>query len=259
MVSLDRVFSYLGRVIIMVVLYNISNLMKRLMLLGVGLLLLIPQISFSQNTNEAAEPAVNGPGVIDLLEDGTLNAWKVPSSNWKMVADKIIGYTGEEKLQLPEWLYTKQRFGDFEFTCELFLSGDDRRNTGIYYRVNPFLFKTKDGKKSYMAPSGYEFDAAFHRPDRTNFRGTLGDWYARPLLRIFPDKAIIDAAYKTDEWNRMTLRARGNRLEYWINGIKVMDYTDPDPKGSKEGIIGFQIHDGSVMKVEFRNIRVLPL
>ena len=57
----------------------------------------------------------------------------------------------------------------------------------------------------------------------------------------------------------MTIRARGNRLEYWINGIKIMDYLDDDPKASREGIIGFQIHDGMVMKVEFRNIRVLAL
>jgi hypothetical protein len=57
----------------------------------------------------------------------------------------------------------------------------------------------------------------------------------------------------------MTMRVRGNRLEYWINGIKIMDYQDPDPKGSREGVIGFQMHDGSVMKIEYRNIRVLPL
>jgi len=54
-------------------------------------------------------------------------------------------------------------------------------------------------------------------------------------------------------------RARGNRLEYWINGTKVMDYLDHDPKASRRGLIGFQIHDGSVMKVAYRNIRVLPL
>ncbi|WP_175288762.1 3-keto-disaccharide hydrolase [Flagellimonas eckloniae] len=233
--------------------------MKLLLFTCIGCCFMISQLSFSQNTNEVIEPEVAGNRVIDLLEGGTLDAWKVPSTNWKIQNESIIGSTGEEKLEIPEWLYTKQRFRDFEFTCEMRLSGDRRRNTGIYYRVHPFLFKSQNGKKSYMAPSGYEFDAAFHHPDGKNFRGTLGDWYARPSLRIFPDKDIINKAYKTDEWNRMTLRAHGNRLEYWINGFKVMDYTDTDPKASQEGIIGFQIHDGSVMTVEYRNIRVLPL
>ncbi len=219
-------------------------------------ILAFAHLALAEVANEAIEPTVAGPGVVDLLEDGTLNAWKVPSEHWYLEENVIVGDTGTEKLNLPEWLYTTQRFADFEFTCELRLTGDNRRNTGIYYRVNTFLY---EGKKSYEAPSGYEFDAAFHNPGKRNFRGSLGDWYARPSLRVFPDQNLINQAYKVDEWNRMTIRARGNRLEYWINGFKVMDYVDRDPNGSREGVIGFQIHDGAVMKVEYRNVRVLPL
>jgi hypothetical protein len=183
----------------------------------------------------------------------------VPSARWVLEEGSIVGHTGTEKIKLPEWLYTRQRFGDFVFTCELRLTGDNSRNTGIYYRVNTFQFEDKRGKTSFEAPSGYEFDAAYHRPGSRNNRGSLGDWYARPSLRILPDQSIINQVYKPEEWNRMTIRARGNRLEYWINAIKIMDFLDPDPKASREGVIGFQIHNGSVMKVEYRNIRVLSL
>ena len=234
-----------------------SHPMNHVLFIIICSCLMIPHQAFSQEVNEASEPVVKGDSVIDLLEGGNLNAWKVPSENWYLKDVCITGSTGEEKLNTPEWLYTKQEFSDFEFTCELRLTGDNHRNTGIYYRVNTFLFKSRD--KSYDAPSGYEFDAAFHAPGKRNFRGSLGDWYARPSLRIFPDQNIINKVYKTEEWNRMTIRARGNRLEYWINGIKLIDYLDLDPKGSRKGFIGFQIHDGSVMKVEYRNIRVLPL
>ena len=233
--------------------------MKHLFFLMICSCLMFPRLAFSQDVNEATEPGVNRSDVIDLLEGGTLDAWKVPSDHWFVEEESIVGHTGEEKLEIPEWLYTKQQFSNFEFTCEMKLTGDNHRNTGIYFRVNTFLFEDHHGNKSYEAPSGYEFDAAFHNPGKRNFRGTLGDWYARPSLRLFPDQTIIDLAYKSDEWNRMTIRARGNRLEYWINGIKVMDYLDHDPKASRKGVIGFQIHDGSVMKVEYRNIRVLPL
>lgn len=225
--------------------------------------LMIMGPAFSQDDNDATEPSVRGPGVIDLLEGGTLDAWQVPSDHWSMDQGRIVGHTGPEKLKLPEWLYTEQRFGDFQFTCELRLTGDNRRNTGIYYRVNVIPFKGHGKKKGdstlYEAASGYEFDAAFANPNRKNFWGSLGDWYARPSLRIYPDPTILNQAYSPEKWNRMTIRARGNRLEYWINGIKVMDYVDKDPKASREGIIGLQIHDGSVMKIEYRNIRVLPL
>lgn len=218
--------------------------------------LAIPLQVFSQDSNNAVEPAVKGKGSIDLLEGGSLDAWEVPSSHWYIEEGRIIGQTGGEELKIPEWLYTRQQFSDFEFTCELKLTGDNHRNTGIYFRVTPFLY---EGYESFEAPSGYEFDAAYHNPSGKNYWGSLGDWYARQSLRIYPDQTIINQVYMPEKWNRITIRARENRLEYWINGIKVLDYLDKDPKASTEGVIGFQIHNGSVMKVEYRNINILPL
>ncbi|MDF7808340.1 DUF1080 domain-containing protein [Pontiellaceae bacterium B12219] len=223
------------------------------------LCLAAPGLAVAQNANDAVEPNVAGAGVIDLLEGGTLEAWCGPSEHWGLEEDCIVGDTGGEKIKIPEWIYTKRQFGDFVFTCEMKLTGDKSRNTGIYYRVQPFQFEDKRGKTTFEAPSGYEFDAAYHRPGRRNFRGSLGDWYARPSLRVLADSNLINEVYKEDDWNRMTIRARGTRLEYWINGTKIMDFVDSDPKASREGTIGFQIHNGSVMRVEYRNIRVLSL
>jgi hypothetical protein len=224
-------------------------------------ILCFSSINFSQaqQKNEAIEPILKGEGVIQLIKGDALNDWLVPSSFWSIRDGVIIGDTRGEKLNASQWLYTKQSFGDFEFTIELKLSGDHRRNTGIYYRVHPFLFTNAKGTKSYQAPSGYEFDASFHIEGNRNDRGALADWYARRSLRILPDQTIINQVYKPDEWNRMTIRARGNRLEYWINGIKIMDYLDQDTKASKVGVIGFQLHNGSVMKVEYKNSYVRPL
>ncbi len=224
--------------------------MKHVLFLLACSCLLLPGLAFSQNSNEAIEPSVKGPGVIDLLKGGTLDVWIVPAEHWHLEGQTIVGETGGRKLSTPEWIYTKQRFGNFEFTCEMRLTGDDNRNTGIYYRADTISYRGR-----FEAPSGYEFDAA----PGGNFWGSVGDWYVRPQLRIYADQAVIKKAVKPNDWNRMTLRAVGNHLEYWINGIKVMDYHDPDPKGARQGLIGFQIHDGSVMKIEYRNIRVLPL
>jgi hypothetical protein len=189
----------------------------------------------------------------------TLNNWVLPSDDWSIKNGVITGDTGAKKLDISQWLYTKQRFKNFEFTTEVKLGGDDRRNSGIYFRVNTFIFKNARGNKSYEAPSGYEFDLARHKPNKRNYWGALGDWFARKSLRIFADQTLIAKTYTPLEWNRLTIRARDNRIEYWINGFKVMDYIDTDPKASREGTIGFQLHDGTVMKVEYKNILVRPL
>ena len=223
------------------------------------LMLVLPNVSFAFQSNDAAEPIVKGNNTIELLTDNHFNGWKVPSANWSVADNTIIGSTGDKKLFTSEWLYTEHRFNDFEFTCEVKLTGDDRRNSGIYFRVNTFLFKSARGNKSFEAPSGYEFDFARYNPEKRNYWGALGDWFARKKLRIFADQNLISSTYTPQDWNRMTIRARGNRIEYWINGIKVMDYIDQDPKASREGTIGFQLHDGTVMQVAYKKIRIREL
>ena len=59
------------------------------------------------------------------------------------------------------------------------------------------------------------------------------------------------------DWNRIRVRAEGDTFTVWLNGEEVSRYTTPQP--SAPGPIGLQIHGGLVMKVEFRNLRALPL
>lgn len=264
-----------------------NHAMMRVFLLFVCSSLVVPFPASSEEANEAIEPTVSGPGTIDLFDGATLDSWDVPSDRWYVDEESIVGDTQSKELSAPEWLYTKQRFKDFAFTCELKLTGDEERNTGIYYRVNTILFRghedeeeeelgepeehtvegdeeeeEEDGWQPFEAPSGYEMDA-FHGSEpesgEPDFWGSLGDWYKRPDLRIFADLEVIRRVLKSDDWNRLTIRARGNRLEHWINGVKVVDYVDRDPNASREGVIGFQIHDGAVMEVRCRNIHVLPI
>lgn len=225
---------------------------NHLLSLLVGCCLAIPCLLFAKDGEQVAEPSVEGAKAIQLIQSNSFDGWKVPSDCWSIRDGVIAGDTGPEALKDPQWLYTEQRFADFTFTCEVKLTGKRKPNSGIYFRVNPIQFQGR--KKSYEAASGYEFDVA---PGKHN--GSLGDWYARPKLRVFAEPEIIDRVYKENDWNRMTIRARGNHLEYWLNGAKIVDYRDEDPKGSREGIVGLQIHDNAVMKVELRNARILPL
>lgn len=191
-----------------------SHTMKYVLYLFICSCLATPRLAFSAEANEASEPSVLSPGAIDLLAGGTLDAWEMPSARWALEGDRIVGSTGAEKIQIPEWTYTKQRFGDFVFTCELRMTGDERRNSGIYYRATKFHLEEKENRRAFEAPSGYEFDVVYLNPARGNYTGSLGDAYARPALRIFPDPSIINQTFKPEEWNRLTLRARANRLEY---------------------------------------------
>lgn len=219
----------------------------------IGCCLFLTCLCFAQAGNELTEPIVEGVHSISLIHEDTLEGWKVPSDCWSIKDGVITGDTGSKPIDAPEWLYTEARFADFIFTCELRLTGSLKPNSGIYFRVNPIQYQRRENTPIFEAASGYEYDVA---PGKTC--GSIGDWYARPKLRILVKREIIDRLYKENEWNRMTLRARGNRLEYWLNGEKIIDYVDADPKGSREGFIGLQIHNNSVMKIEMRKAQILP-
>jgi hypothetical protein len=204
--------------------------------------------------DETVEPTVEGANAIVLINKSSLDGWEVPSDHWSVKNGTLIGDTEGVKLREAEWIYTEQKFSDFVFTCEVKLTGLKSPNSGIYFRASKTPYESRDGKVKYDAATGYEYDLV---PDK--YFGSIGDWFSRPRFRIYADKEILDKEYKENEWNRVTLRARGNRVEYWLNGTKIQDYKDTDPKGSRDGLIGLQLHDRIVMKVEFRDARVVPI
>jgi hypothetical protein len=93
--------------------------------------------------------------------------------------------------------------------------------------------------------------------------------------------AVYDAlapskdAGKKDDWNKLSITAKGSKLAVALNGEKIIDMdlekwnqAGKNPDGTKnkfqaaladfkrEGYIGFQDHGAEVM---FRNVRIRPL
>jgi len=64
-------------------------------------------------------------------------------------------------------------------------------------------------------------------------------------------KAII----KTNDWNQVHIVARGNTIIDILNGSVTSLLVDDDSKNrALGGLLGFQMHVGPPMKVEFRNV-----
>ncbi len=57
------------------------------------------------------------------------------------------------------------------------------------------------------------------------------------------------------EWNTMRVRAVGDSVKTWLNGVKMIELTD-EKIGAASGQIALQIHDGGGIKVRWRNIRI---
>jgi len=61
---------------------------------------------------------------------------------------------------------------------------------------------------------------------------------------------------RVGDWNGYEILAQGSRIRLTFNGQVTIDTEDHE---SPTGVIGFQLHTGDPMKVEFRNIKLKPL
>jgi hypothetical protein len=71
-------------------------------------------------------------------------------------------------------------------------------------------------------------------------------WVAMPTVEG-------EQALKPGEWNDFEVSAQGNHIVTQLNGVKIVDFTDPAPKFT-DGVIGLQIHTGGGVKMRWKDI-----
>jgi hypothetical protein len=139
--------------------------------------------------------------------------------------------------------YSAKEFHAYSLKLDWKLSGDD--NSGV------FIGFPASGDPWSAVRNGYEIQIdATDGPDRTT--GAVYGFKA-------PDVAARDAALNPPgEWNTFELLVGGERVQVFLNGVKINDFTNTDPVRSlRQGHVGIQNHsDGD--EVSFRNIRIKP-
>jgi Domain of Unknown Function (DUF1080) len=56
---------------------------------------------------------------------------------------------------------------------------------------------------------------------------------------------------RPDDWNEYLLKVEGNRYIARLNGVQMVDYTDPKPFGA-DGGIALQLHSGGHGNMRFQ-------
>jgi hypothetical protein len=69
-------------------------------------------------------------------------------------------------------------------------------------------------------------------------------------------REIATVLVRVNDWNEFHVVARGAMLTHIVNGHVMAVAIDDDSKqrAALRGLIGFQMHTGPPMKVEFRNV-----
>jgi hypothetical protein len=200
----------------------------------------------------------------ESIFDGTLKNWDGDPAFWRVENGAIVGETTKEN-PLKQNTFIIWRGGepsDFELKLEYRINNT---NSGVQYRsvnlpdVGKWVLKGyqsdidfqntftgllyEERGRGFLAPRGV---MATRKDDQDTKGKILGNIHSSDELRGF---------LKINDWNTMHVIARGNLLVHIYNGKVMSVFLDDDAKNRMmKGLLGFQIHVGAPMKVEFRNI-----
>lgn len=135
------------------------------------------------------------------------------------------------------YLATREYYDDFDCTFEFNEEADG--NSGFFFRSIVFPPATVNGWQVEIAPKGM-------------WSGGIYESYGRGWLFQPPVEHLRDG------WNTMRVRAKGDNVTVWLNGVETTNLTDP-AFAARQGRIALQIHDGGGIRVLFRNFRLTKL
>ena len=203
-----------------------------------------------------------------LLFDGkSMKGWhnfnsKNVGDSW-VIEDQAIHLKSDKKAD-GSWqaedggdILTDDRFDDFEFTLEWKIAPCG--NSGVIYNI---IESKKYEHPWHTGPEMQILDNTCH-PDAKIVKHRAGDLY--DLI-----SSTKEMAKPAGEWNKIKIKKKEGRMQHWLNGEKIVDYTLGNKKwedlvaGSKfkeypafgtanKGSIALQDHGD---KVWFKNIKI---
>jgi hypothetical protein len=213
-----------------------------------------------------------GPGIealaaddhtgFDAIFDGkTLKGWDGDPTFWRAENDEIIGESTPEKaIKVNTFLIWRGgQPKDFELKLEYRINST---NSGVQYRSVELPEVGKWVMKGYQADIDFQNQYTGQLYEERG-RGFLAMRGQMTSLRSDKKKIIADlrnsdelkGLIKATDWNQLHIIARGNTLIHILNGQMMAGAVDDDPANrAMGGLIGFQMHVGPPMKVEFRNV-----
>ena len=182
-----------------------------------------------------------GEDWVSLFNGKDLTGWvKVGNETWNVEQGTIHGLATSKDYG---YLKTEKSYKDFHLSLRFKCEGDG--NSGVFFHVN-----FKPGTADVSQGLQFEIDCKIGQ----HTAGLYGDdrgWLVWPS----PENETV---VRADDWNEYLLKVEGNHFVSRLNGVLMVDFTDPKPK-SFDGPIALQLHSGGSGNMRFKNIMIRDL
>jgi HEAT repeat protein len=176
-----------------------------------------------------------------IFDGKSLSGWEGNTNVWRVRDGVIVGGSMNGNPQ-NEFLATTRSYTNFSLRLEYKLAGTEGFiNGGVQFR-SVRIANPPNEMRGYQADIG------------ANFSGCLYDESRRNTVLARAGEDLVKKIEKPGDWNSYEVRARGPRIQIWLNGQHTVDYTEADATIPLDGVIALQIHGGSKAEISFRNL-----
>lgn len=211
----------------------------------------------------AANSLLAEDGWVQLFDGETLKGWTQKGGNapYKVEDGCIVGTTVIKTGN--SFLCTSKNYSDFIFEYEYLVHPE--MNSGVQVRSHCFATPQTYtyGGKSWKVPAnrvhGYQIEID---PSKRAWSCGIYDEGRSGWLYDLKDKPEAQSAFKQNEWNKVRVEARGDRMRTWLNGIPVADLTH---SLDSDGFIALQVHgignnEGAAgREIRWKNLQIKEL
>jgi hypothetical protein len=185
---------------------------------------------------------------VPLFDGKTFEGWEGDiGAVWRIEQGALVAGSLDKKQENNNFLATTRKYGDFELSLKWKLVGTEGFvNGGVQFRTERI--------PNHHEVSGYQADLG------KGYDGALYDESRRKKMLAQPSPELLAKVQKPlGEWNDYRIRAEGNHIQIWLNGLQTVDYTEADPRIASSGIIAVQIHGNATSIVRYKDLMIEEL
>jgi hypothetical protein len=242
-------------------------------MLRLSLALLMLTLSSALRAEDASPTVPAEPAQMKSLFNGTdLTGWDGDPRLWSVKDGVIHGETTAENVAMGNTFLIWKDGVLKDFDLRITFRCNATNNSGIQYRSKHI---TDDKVRNKWVVRGYQHELRneLKFPNTSSFIydeggkrgriclvGEVATWEVDGKKVVKSDlmnQEEFGKTFKLDDWNDVAIIARGKRIQHYLNGKLILDFTDNHPEMAlSEGILAVQLHAGKPMWAEFKNIRL---